>query len=305
MKFFDFGEVIDSDTEFVIFGIPWDYLSTNKAANSATAPNKIREVTDNLALTTEMGFKIPKLKVVDLGNINIESSNVDKNLNEIMDFVKKIYKLKKNVVLVMMGGDHFCTFPVIKVLGDNFDNKREFGVIIFDSHLDLYEQWDNAVYSHATISHRIYDLKYINNKNLIIIGTRDIDIPELSIADKEEIIHLDAYKLFDEGVEIFIERMINFFKRSNINHIYVSIDIDVLDPSIAPGTGYAIPGGFSYREIWQILKELTQHFNVLGFDLVEVAPNLDLSNKITCNLAAKLIIEFISFITKNKKNFTD
>jgi len=164
MKFFDFGEVIDSDTEFVIFGIPWDYLSSNKAPNSATAPNKIREITENLALTTEMGFEIPNLKAVDLGNINIISTNVDKNLKEIKNFVKKIYKQKKNVVLVMIGGDHFCTFPVIKAIGNNFNNRSEFGVIIFDSHMDFYEQWDKNVYSHATISHRIYDLDYINNK---------------------------------------------------------------------------------------------------------------------------------------------
>ena len=78
----------------------------------------------------------------------------------------------------------------------------------------------------------------------------------------------------------------------------MSIDIDALDPSIAPGTGFAIPGGFSYREIWIILRELTKNFNIRGFDLVEVAPNLDNANNMTCNLAAKLIIEFISFIAK-------
>ncbi|MFX0187735.1 MAG: agmatinase [Candidatus Hodarchaeota archaeon] len=301
MKFFDFGEVIDSNTEFVIFGIPWDYLSSNKAPNSAMAPNKIREITENLALTTEMGFKIPNLKVVDFGNINIISTNVNKNLKEIKNFVKKIYKQKKNVILVMIGGDHFCTFPVIKAIGNNFNNRSEFGVIIFDSHMDFYEQWDKNIYSHATISHRIYDLDYINNKNLIIVGTRDIDIPELTIANKENIVHLDAYMLIDDGLEKFIERIVDFFKQSNINYIYVSIDIDVLDPSIAPGTGYAIPGGLSYREMWQILKELAKQFNIVGFDLVELAPNLDLSNNMTCNLAAKLVIELISFIANNKK----
>ncbi len=301
MKFFDFGEVIDSDTEFIIFGIPWDYLSSNKASNSAMAPNKIREITENLALTTEMGFEIPDLKAVDLGNINILSTNINKNLKEIKNFVNKIYKQKNNVVLVMIGGDHFCTFPVIEAIGNNFNNRSEFGVIIFDSHLDLYKQWDKNIYSNATITRRIYDLEYINNKNLIIVGTRDVDIPELTIANKENIVHLDAYMLVDDGLEKFIERIVDFFKQSNINYIYVSIDIDALDPSIAPGTGLAIPGGFSYREMWQILKELAKQFNIVGFDLVELAPNLDLSNNITCNLAAKLVIELISFIANNKK----
>jgi len=106
--------------------------------------------------------------------------------------------------------------------------------------------------------------------------------------------------LIDLGLGLYTNKIIDFFKKNNIKNLYVSIDIDVLDPSIAPGTGFAIPGGFSYRELWQILKEMSSHFNILGFDLVEVAPNLDLQNNITCNLAAKLIVEFMSFIINKK-----
>ncbi|MFX1321747.1 MAG: agmatinase [Promethearchaeota archaeon] len=302
MKFFDFGEKINKDTEFVIFGIPWDYLTSIEAPNSAIAPQKIREVSDNLALTSEMGFKIPKIKVVDIGDVYIEPKNVEKNLKEIKNYVIRIYDEKKDVVLVMIGGDHFCTYPVVKVIGSNLKKKNNFGVLVFDSHLDLYEEWDKGVYSHATVSHRIYDMDFINNRNLLIVGTRDIDIPELDIANKEKITYLNAYKLTEIGLNEYIKIIIKFFKDSDINNLYVSIDIDALDPSIAPGTGFAIPGGFSYREIWIILRELTKNFNIRGFDLVEVAPNLDNANNMTINLAAKLIIEFISFIAeKNSK----
>ncbi len=302
MNFFDFGEKINKDTEFVIFGIPWDYLTSIEAPNSAIAPQKIREVSDNLALTSEMGFKIPKIKVVDIGDVYIEPKNVEKNLKEIENYVKSIYDEKKDIVSVMIGGDHFCTYPVVKVIGNNLKKKNNFGVLIFDSHLDLYEEWDKGVYSHATVSHRIYDIDFINNRNLLIVGTRDIDIPELDIANKEKITYLNAYKLTEIGLSEYIKIIIKFFKDSDINNLYVSIDIDALDPSIAPGTGFAIPGGFSYREIWIILRELTKNFNIRAFDVVEVAPNLDNANNMTCNLAAKLIIEFISFIAeKNGK----
>ena len=108
---------------------------------------------------------------------------------------------------------------------------------------------------------------------------------------------MDAYRLMEEGMDNYINNIVGYFQYSNVKEIYISIDIDVFDPSIAPGTGYAIPGGFSYREIWKILKELTKKFNILALDLVEVSPNLDLKNYLTCNLGAKLIIEFISFIT--------
>jgi len=300
MNFFDYGEAIDSNTQFVIFGVPWDYLTSIKAPNSAIAPEKIREVTKDLALASEMGQDILELRAVDIGDINIDPTNVEENLKEIIKFVDEIYKQKRNIILIMIGGDHFCTFPVVKAVGDNFEKKEKFGVLIFDSHLDLYEVWDKGVYSHATVSHRIYDLEYMNNKNLLIVGTRDVDLPELKIADKENIVHLDAYKLQD-GLDGFIQEIIDFFKFSKITHLYISIDIDALDPSIAPGTGFAIPGGFTYREMWKMLKEIIMQFEIVGFDLVEVAPNLDLKNKVTCNLAAKLIIEMMSFIAIKKK----
>ena len=300
MKFYDFGEIIETNTLFVIFGIPWDYLTSIEAPNSAIAPRKIRDVTEHLGLTTELGYEIPNIKAVDVGDIKIEPSNVDKNLKEIKIFMDLIYQQKSDAIPVMIGGDHFCSLNVIKAVGDHFVKKDEFGVLIFDAHLDLYEEWDNSIYSHATISHRIYDLDYVNNKNLLIAGSRDIDIPELKFARDEDIVHFDAHLLVDVGLKQYINKIVDFFKSSNINDLYISIDIDALDPSIAPATGYAIPGGFTYREMWKILKELTHHFNVVGFDLVEVAPNLDLPNNLTCNLAAKLIVEFMFFIANNQ-----
>jgi len=141
-------------------------------------------------------------------------------------------------------------------------------------------------------------LDYVKNQNLLIVGTRDIDIEERELAGAEKLEYINAYHLID-GVDYVIDRIKSFFEKSNIKKLYVSIDIDALDPSIAPGTGYAIPGGFSYREMWKILKEIAVKFNIIGFDLVEVAPNLDLKNNMTCILAAKLIVEFISFINSN------
>jgi len=134
-----------------------------------------------------MGFYITNLNAVDVGNIKIEKTNVEKNLEVIEFFIYNLYKKKEDIIPIMIGGDHFCTYPIVKAIVNHFKKKEEFGVLIFDSHLDFYEEWDKGVYSHATISHRIYDLDYINRKNLLIVGTRDIDIPELEIANKENI----------------------------------------------------------------------------------------------------------------------
>jgi len=299
LTFYDFGETIDDNTKFVFFGIPWDHLSSLKTVNSSMAPQKIREISENLALTTELGNEIPKLRIVDVGDVSIEPTNTENNIEEITNFMQSIYNQKKDIIPVMIGGDHFCSYPVIKAVGDSFISKNEFGVLIFDAHLDLYEKYDNSIYSHATVSHRILDLDYISKNNMLIVGTRDIDVPELRISNNEDITILNAYELHDIGVDLYVDKIINFFEKSNAKNLYISIDIDVLDPSMAPGTGYAIPGGFSYRELWKIFRKLTKKINIIGFDLVEMSPNLDLPNNMTSNLTAKLIIELISFITNN------
>ncbi|MFW9781944.1 MAG: agmatinase [Candidatus Heimdallarchaeota archaeon] len=297
MNFFGFEEEIKKDTQFVIFGIPWDYLTSTDLPNSSIAPTSIREITDDIGYTTEMGYNITKFKAADVGDIPIEPMNVEKNLETIYSFINELYKKNNQIIPIMIGGDHFCTYPTLKAIGDHFERKEEFGVLIFDAHLDFYQEWDKGVYSHATTSHRIYDLDYIDNGNLMVIGTRDIDIQELELATVEKIKYINAYTML-EGLDQFINKILQFLQQRNIKSIYISLDIDVLDPSIAPGTGYAIPGGFSYREMWKILKDISSVTNIIGFDLVEVAPNLDMENKMTRILAAKLIIESMYFMMK-------
>ena len=128
MRFFNSSEEINKDTQFVIFGIPWDYLTSIDLPNSSTAPNKIRDVTNDIGWTSEMGLPITKFKIADVGDIKIEEKNVEKNINKIKIFIEAIYQKKDNLVPIMIGGDHFCSYPVIKIVGDHFDKKDEFGV---------------------------------------------------------------------------------------------------------------------------------------------------------------------------------
>ena len=195
MNFFDSGEIIENDTNFVFFGIPWDDLTSIERTFSSKSPQKIRKISENLALTTEMGFEIPKLKFIDAGNVLIDPNNTEGNILEIDNFVKSLFDQKKDIIPVMVGGDHFCTYPVIKAIGDSIRNPKKFGVLILDAHLDLYEKYQESVYSHATVSHLIHSLEFISNKNLLIIGTRDIDIPELKFAKTNEIEYFNSYLL--------------------------------------------------------------------------------------------------------------
>ena len=203
MNFFNFDEKINKETRFVIFGVPWDYLTSTDLPNSSSAPEAIRNLTDDIGYTTELGFSIPNLQAVDRGDVEISPIEVELNLNNINRFLKDIYNQNENVIPVMIGGDHFCTYPVVKAVGNQLKKKEEFGVLVFDSHLDFYQEWDKGVFSHATISHRIFDLDYIDNQNLLIVGTRDIDIEERELANEENLEYINSYHII-EGVYYYI-----------------------------------------------------------------------------------------------------
>ncbi|GAH28173.1 unnamed protein product, partial [marine sediment metagenome] len=98
--------------------------------------------------------------------------NTEQNILEIGDLVKSFFDQKKDIIPVMVGGDHFCTYPIIKAIGESIRNQKKLGILILDAHLDLYEKYQESVYSHATVSHLIHSLENISNKNLLIIGTR-------------------------------------------------------------------------------------------------------------------------------------
>ncbi len=212
MNFFDSGEIIENDTDFVFFGIPWDDLTSIVITKSSESPQKIRKITENMALTTEMGFEVPKLKIVDVGNVLVDLNSTERNIQEIYDFVSSLFEQKKDIIPVMVGGDHFCSYPVIKAIGDSIRNPKNLGVLILDAHLDLYEKYQEKIYSHATVSHLIHNLEFISNKNLLIIGTRDIDVPELKNAEIKGLTYFNAYKLHDIGVISFTENIIEFLK---------------------------------------------------------------------------------------------
>ncbi|MHA2181722.1 MAG: arginase family protein, partial [Promethearchaeota archaeon] len=110
MNFFNLNNKINNDTCFVVFGVPWDYLTSSDLPNSSTAPERIRALTDDIGYTTELGFHIPNFHAADIGDVNIKPTEVELNLNSINRFVREIYHQNENVIPVMIGGDHFCTY---------------------------------------------------------------------------------------------------------------------------------------------------------------------------------------------------
>lgn len=316
---------IHKDSEFAIIGVPFDGRTTQRRGLTFNAPEIIRKLSDDISVACEdNSYFLDHVKICDLGNINENTAadndslnNVDPEqlVNIVKDFVSVIYEKNPNIKPVFIGGNHFISYPTFSAILEHYKGE-EIIYITFDAHLDFYDDWEGNRYTHCTVSRRNFELlKKLNSKNLFIIGTRDVDLPELE--DTKEVgfdnfsslhkFYLEKEKKKDltfaeYTVEFLLKKIFtNSEEKSRKPKAYISLDIDVLCPSVAPGTGYCLPDGLTYRELHQCLEKLVKIFNIIAFDFVEFAPNLDLPNQITGFLSAKIISEFMMLIHQNNE----
>jgi len=350
ISFFRYNSTVKNDTIYAIIGIPLDYGTTQEFGYTKEAPSIIRELSDHISLMTEREVYFNEnLPLVDLGDIVINSNNIDSNndqtnlnsnntsfgketkiyelklmnnlVEQIKNKLKYIYKnlessnLKENKrIPIFIGGNHLVTFPILKSL-EEFQSLSNISVISLDAHLDFYDIWQGNKYQHCTVMKRIHELlkNYSNNK-LVIIGTRDIDIEEFQNAKSSNFSnnYLNCYEIFKKSKihnknvsEVIFEFINNILKSDGdnpkTNKVYISIDIDIFDPSIAPATGYPIAGGLLYRDVLDLLEKLVNSYEIIGIDLVEYMPNLDFKNMMTGFLCTRLIQEIIGFLELKRK----
>jgi len=293
---FDRNE-LPNDINFVLFGVPSEVTSTSPRAGAKEGPAAIRKAFNYFSLLTEKWTDIFQKKIVDIGDVAVYPTLIEETMDSIEETISLILAANSAApaVPVALGGDHFITYPIVRSL---LKSTPKFGLIVFDAHVDLYDMWlYKEKYAHSTVFHRILELPSIKKDDLLFIGTRDVDYEEAEFLKSNSIHYIPAYSIPQEDLESLMLKNLEQFHRNNIETLYVSIDIDALDPSIAPGTGYPIPGGLTYRQLWHCLQIIAREFNVLGFDVVEVCPTYDPS-EITAITAARIMTEFMGFLVE-------
>ena len=277
MYFEDFSKYICAysdfeDADFVMFGIPYD-ATTSYKPGTRFGPDEIRKASWGLETFSPVLKKdLIDVNVCDLYNIIIEGTQ--------MDIIERSYNASKNImekgkIPIMMGGEHSITYPVVKAVKDVYN---DFVLIQFDAHCDLREEYLGNEYSHASVIRRCFDL----TKDIYQFGIRSGDKEEWEFGWENTKISMDLPTKED------IKEI-----KSLDKPVYITIDIDVLDPAYAPGTGTPEPCGFSTKELINSLylfKELKD--NIIGFDVVEISPHYDIGN-ITSIAAAKIIRELM------------
>jgi|BEDMetMinimDraft_2_1075160.scaffolds.fasta_scaffold02183_8 agmatinase len=271
------------DAKFVIFGVPYDATTTFRPG-TRFAPSSIREASINIETVSILTKDyLEYVNFYDAGDLDVIGLDVKECLRRITTTIEDI--VRSGRFPIMIGGEHTITYAAIKAL-------RPDQIIIFDAHFDLRDEYPTGTkLSHATVSRRIYE--DIGVKNIVYLGVRAWSKEEYDFLKNTDIHVYDILSL-----KYSFNEALNTIKNLTRNHekVYISIDMDALDPSHAPGVSNPEPNGIYTHEIYPILKELINE-KLIGMDIVEVCPSFDNGN--TSILAAKILIECLTLWNKS------
>ena len=276
-----------NEAEYTILGVPFDYTSTYRTG-ARFAPTAIREASLNIeTYSFRTGLDLEKIKIHDLGNLDV-SANVDETLKRLELVTRELLEAKKTPIFI--GGEHTITLGIVKAL----ENTEKLAIISFDAHLDLRNEYLGLKTSHTTFMRRINEK--IKPQKIIEVGTRAVCQEEIEYAEKRGINYITSLEIQREGLEKTKEKLERLLE--GVENIYLSIDLDVLDPAYAPAVQNPEPEGIDPYTLHELIAEICKK-SIIAFDLVEVTPNYD--EGITAIQAAKTIFETICQIERNRK----
>lgn len=258
----------------VLIPVPYDGTSTwGKGADKG--PQAFLEASENMEL-----YDIETNSEVYKQGIHLTSPITENNTPEAMvNAVHKTTKefIKRNKFVTLFGGEHSISIGSIRAFDECFDNLT---VLHLDAHADLRESYDGTKYNHACAVHEARQ-----TTNLVQVGIRSMDVIEKTFMDVENTFFAHDMVTDEYWMDTVIEAM--------TDNVFITFDLDVLDPSIMPSTGTPEPGGLLYYETLDFLRQVFQEKNVVGFDMVELCPNT--SDKSSDFLAAKLYYKMLSY----------
>jgi agmatinase len=261
----------------VIYGMPMDWTVSYRPG-SRFGPARIREVSIGLEeYSVYLDRELEEVKFFDAGDIPLPFGNPQRSIDMIEDYIDQL--LSDGKIPFGMGGEHLVSWPVMKAVAKK---NPDLAIIHMDAHTDLREEYEGEALSHSTPIRKIAE--HIGPENVYSFGIRSGMKEEFQWA-KVNGMHISKFEVLEPLKEIL--------PKLEGRPVYVTIDIDVLDPAHAPGTGTVDCGGITSKELLASIHAIAHSgVNVVGADLVEVAPIYDPSEQ-TANTASKLIREML------------
>jgi len=272
------------EADYIILGAPIDETASYRRG-ARFAPQAIRRESIHLeTYSPRTGLFLEDLKVADVGDVEVEAQSLMENLSLIEEAIGRIREDGKTPI--MLGGEHTITLAALRALKPQL-------VVSLDAHLDLRDRLLGLKLSHGTFMRRA--LEELGHR-LIVLGCRAISREELQYAEEnsERIRWIEASRGLEEALRTLGEWM------GEASRVYVTIDMDVLDPSEAPAVGNPAPEGWSTSTLLDLLAETLDH-RVVGVDVVEVAPHYDSGG--TSLLAAYITLELLCLLERGRQAY--
>jgi agmatinase len=275
-----------SDAQFVLLGVPFD-RTTSFRPGARFGPDSIRQHSWNFeSYDLETGIDLADVPVHDLGNTD-EFGSASEMVESVRGEVAKIYADGK--MPIVLGGDHACAPPCVEA----FPTKGpSIGVLYLDAHMDFRASYLGDPRSHACSSRRM--LERVGARNIVVLGVRSVSREETDDNRSIGMSTVTAHEIARDGIEAAVEKALGMLKT---DRVYISLDIDAIDPAFAGATGTPEPFGLSPRDVKVIIDRAAPR--LVGFDIMEVSPPYDQGN--TSVLAARLVREAIVRVVASRK----
>ena len=282
-NYFADAESSFDEAKFVIFGVPYDKTSSFRFGASK-APTEMRLAGWNFeTFNLKTGFDLRDAKFHDYGDLDVKDDTPQEMVKKVKEFTSKI--LSKNKIPIALGGEHSITPGIIQAF------PHDVCVLSLDAHMDFRQIYENELYNHACATRRISD--HIGIKNIAVFGVRSAEKEEFEEAKKQGLFFIDAFEIKKTGIKKTLDKTKAYLKNKKI---YLTLDIDVIDPAFAPGTSTPEPFGLTPMDIIECIDCFSS--NLVGFDVVEVCPTYDMGQ--TALLATRIIRYVIDRVSKNK-----
>ncbi len=271
--------VSPADADCILLGLPFDGTVSGRPG-ARFGPAAIRAATRNEEdYSPYRDRDIATLRIADAGDMDLPHGDTAAVLATILDTARGL--VRQDAPLVSLGGEHLVTLPVVRALHEQYG--RDLAVIQFDAHADLREEYLGVAMSHTAVLHHICGL--LGPDNVVQVGVRS------GTADEFRLIRGRAGYfggVFGRPLDEFGGYAARAFAGRKV---YVTVDLDIFDPSACPGTGTPEPGGLTFREFLPLLDGIAD-LDIVGCDIVELSPDFDPSG-ISAALAAVILRELL------------
>lgn len=293
--------------DVAIGGAPWDGTQVTRSGTHL-GPRAIRACDYHPSPPFERLHQhvrvdpLEHLAICDYGDANVIAGDTERTFRNIRSFVGEI--LDGGAIPVILGGDHGITWPNVTAVADAFGH-GEVGVVHFDAHADTAPDWQGVLASHGAPMRRLIESGAVTGRNFVQVGLRGYwPGPEiLGWMEEQQMRSHFMAEIQAQGFDTVLERAVNE-ALDGPDRMFISLDIDVADPSAAPGTGAPEPGGLTSQQLLWAVRRLAAEVGICGMDVVEVSPPYDAGNNITCLLAHRCVLEALTGIAMRRLGIT-